>query len=87
MPVSGRGRGDAPDVAHLSLAIEVKSRKRLPAWLEGAVCQAEASVKDDRVPMVVLHQDGRRYAECLVVLRLKDFVGYCLKGDKGRTQN
>jgi hypothetical protein len=42
--------------------------------------QAEASVKDGSLPVVVLHQDRVSYAESLVVLRLDDFAGY-LKGD------
>ena len=76
VPVSGRARGDCPDIAHDQLSIEVKSRKRLPGWLEEALRQAEASVRDGQIPLAVLHQDGRRYAYCLVVLRLKDFIGY-----------
>jgi len=58
----------------------VKSRKTIPAWLEDAMRQAEASVKDGRLPVVVLHQDRTPYAESLVVLRLEDFAGY-LKGE------
>ena len=75
VPVSGRGRGDAPDVTTPSLAVEVKSRRTLPAWIEGALVQAEASAQDPQLPIVVLHEDGRRYADSLVVLRLDDFVG------------
>ena len=79
VPVSGRTRGDCPDVEHPTLSIECKSRKKLPAWLEEAMKQAEASVKDGRLPVVVLHQDRALYAESLVVLRLEDFTSY-LKG-------
>ncbi len=74
MPVSGRGRGDAPDIEHPTLAVEVKSRKSLPIWLKVAVEQAEAAAKPPQLPIVVLHEDGRRYADALVVMRLKDFV-------------
>jgi hypothetical protein len=80
IPVSGRGRGDNPDIHHELFSIEVKSRKTIPAWLEDAMRQAEASVKDGRLPVVVLHQDRTPYAESLVVLRLEDFAGY-LKGE------
>jgi hypothetical protein len=80
IPVSGRGRGDNPDIHHELFSIEVKSRKTIPAWLEDAMRQAEASVKDGRLPVVVLHQDRTPYAENLVVLRLEDFAGY-LKGE------
>ena len=80
VPISGRARGDCPDIAHSQISIEVKSRKRLPSWFEEALRQAEASSKDGQVPIAVFHQNGRRYADCLVVLRLKDFIGYT-KGD------
>jgi hypothetical protein len=74
IPVSGRGRGDNPDVAHPTLAIECKSRKKLPGWIHDAMLQAEASKGDDQLPVVVLHQDRARYNEALVLLRLKDFL-------------
>jgi hypothetical protein len=35
--VSGRTRGDRPDVEHPTLSIECKSRKKLPAWMEDAM--------------------------------------------------
>jgi hypothetical protein len=73
VPVSGRARGDAPDVEHPILSIEVKSRKCLPARLEEAVSQAEAAAEPPQLPVVVLHQDGKRYRDALVMLRLKDF--------------
>jgi hypothetical protein len=79
VPVSGRGRGDLPDVEHKCLSVEVKSRKIIPAWLEDAMRQAEASAKDGQLPMAVLHQDGCRYVDSLVVLRLKDFSHYLTK--------
>ncbi len=72
-PVSGRARGDAPDVATPSLAAEVKSRKALPRWIENAPAQAEAPARKPQLPIVVLHEDERRYADSLVVLRLADF--------------
>jgi hypothetical protein len=79
IPVTGRQRGDVPDIEHDALSIEVKSRKALPAWLLGALNQAQAASKNDKVPVVVLHQDRAPYAESLVMLRLEDFAGY-LKG-------
>jgi hypothetical protein len=82
VPVSGRGRGDAPDILHERLSIEVKSRKTVPAWLEEAMRQAEASAKNGQLPVAVFHQDSRRYGDCLVVLRLKDFAEYYTKGEK-----
>ena len=71
IPVSGRARGHSPDIHHERLSIEVKSRKKLPAWIEDAMKQAEACAHDGQLPLVVLHQDGQRYQEALIVMRLK----------------
>ena len=70
VPVSGRGRGDVPDIDHASLAIEVKSRKTMPRWLQDALEQAEASAKDGQLPVAIFHQRGQRYEDSLVVMRL-----------------
>ena len=80
VPVSGRTRGDCPDVEHDALSIEVKSRKSLPAWLLDALNQAQAASKNGKIPVVVLHQDRAPYAESLVVLRLDDFATYLKEG-------
>jgi len=37
VPVTGRQRGDTPDVAHPLLSLEVKHRREVPAWLTGAL--------------------------------------------------
>ena len=80
VPVTGRQRGDTPDIEHAALSIEVKSRKSLPAWLLKALNQAQAASKEGKkMPVVVLHQDHAPYAHCLVVLKLKDFADH-LKG-------
>lgn len=74
VPVSGRPRGDAPDIEHPILSIEVKSRKSIPAWIENALEQAEAASRDGKTPAVVLHQDGKKYRDALVVCRLSEFA-------------
>jgi hypothetical protein len=76
VPVSGRGRGDAPDVAHPWLAIECKDRATLPLWLLDALAQAEASAQPDQLPVAVLHRAGDRHDQALVVLRLTEFVDW-----------
>jgi hypothetical protein len=76
IPVSGRTRGDAPDILHSSLSIEVKSRKKLPGWIEDAMQQAEDSAKNGQLPAVVLHQVGCKYRDSLVVCRLGNFAEY-----------
>jgi hypothetical protein len=79
VPVSGRGRGDSPDIQHDLLSIEVKSRKKLPTWIEDAMTQAKSCARGDQLPLVVLHQDSKRYQDALVVTRLKYLV---LQGDE-----
>lgn len=73
VPITGRARGDAPDVAHPWLSIEVKERSSLPRWLLTALRQARAAARDGQLPVVVLHQTGQRHNDDLVVLRLADF--------------
>ena len=74
VPISGRSHGDSPDIEHERLSIEVKSRKKLPAWIEDAMKQAEACAQDRQLPLVVLYQDGQRYKEALRVIRLKNVL-------------
>ena len=82
VPVSGRQRGSPdgappPDIEHPALSVEVKSRYQLPRWLEDALRQAELSAGDPlegRLPVVVLHEDRRRYRDGLVVMRLGPFA-------------
>jgi hypothetical protein len=81
VPVSGRGRGDQPDIAHPWLSLEVKDRATIPAWLLDALDQAERSATDDQLPVAVLHRAGDRHDAALVVLRLAAFVDWF--GDAG----
>ena len=76
VPVTGRQRGDAPDGEHSWLSIEIKHRKSFPLWLHDAMAQAAASVRDEQLPVVVLHQFYRRHDDDFVVLRLRDFVDW-----------
>lgn len=76
VPVTGRARGEAPDIAHRWLAVEVKHRRTLPGWLEGAMAQAEAAAGGDQLAVVVLHEERKRHSEDLVVLRLGDFIDW-----------
>lgn len=74
VPVTGRARGDVPDVITSWCAAEVKYRRKLPLWLIEAVEQAVASAHGDQLPIVVLHQHGERYDSALVIMRLSDFL-------------
>lgn len=76
VPITGRVRGDAPDIAHDWLSPEVKHRKKLPEWLHDAISQAVASKRGEQLPIVVLHERGMRYRDSFVVMKLGDFVDY-----------
>lgn len=77
VPVTGRSRGDAPDIAHDWLSVEVKHRATLPGWLHDALRQAVASAQSaDKLSVVVLHESGQRHTNDMVVLRLADFVDW-----------
>jgi hypothetical protein len=70
--VGNTGRATA-DVLTLWLAIEVKSKRKLPAWLSAALGQARAAAGDTRLGVVVLHQHGERHSDDIVLMRLADF--------------
>lgn len=74
VPVSGRARGDAPDIAHPRLSIECKHRQSLPAWLRGAMAQAVACAGPDRIPVAILHEHGSRHDDDLCILRLANLA-------------
>ena len=74
VPVTGRQRGDVPDVKHAWLSIECKHRKALPAWLYEALDQARAAAWGEQLPIAVLHQSGERHSEDVVALRLSAFI-------------
>ena len=83
VPVTGRVRGYAPDIEHQHLALEVKTRKRMPALLADGMDQAVKAAewyvkrgKGERMPALVIHQDGTHYSGALVVVRLKDAQDY-----------
>lgn len=64
-----------PDVSEIVL------RRSLPAWLVGAVEQAERNCPDGgHVPVVVLHRVGERYDNDLIILRFTEFERYFVGG-------
>lgn len=88
VPVSGRARGWAPDILHPWLSLEVKTRKNMPLLLRTAMDQAvkaagwyERRGQGERMPAVVIHQDGTHFENSLVVVRLKDARDYWGFGD------
>ena len=61
------------DVRTAWLAVEVKERSSLPAWLKRAVAQAVGAAGVSWLGIAVLHEAGERYDDALVVMRLGDF--------------
>ena len=88
VPITGRQRGSAPDIKHEWLSIEVKQRESLPAWVHDAMDQAvQSAVKPELrisqpkgpLPVVILHETGKRIEDDYVVLRLEDFRDWFVK--------
>lgn len=79
VPVSGRGRGDNPDVLHPIFSIEVKHREKLPEWLFDAMQQAEASNRGGQVSLVILHKKGMPVPMSFAVIRFSDLVAMSKK--------
>lgn len=72
---TGKGGEDVVGVPWLT--IECKERQHLPAWLTGAMRQAvgyAAQKPSDTLPIVVLHEKGKRSDDDLVVMRRQDFI-------------
>ena len=76
VPITGRQRGDVPDVAHPLFAVEVKHRACLPLWLKTAMVQAVAAATPQQLPMVVLHEAGQRHGNDLVVMAMSEFTAW-----------
>lgn len=74
VPVTGRGRGDAPDIDHNEFSVEVKHRQTLPSWIKEAMEQAEASRRGAKIPIVILHEKGMDYEQSLTLIRLRDII-------------
>lgn len=88
VPVTGRVRGWAPDIEHQTLSLEVKTRKRMPLLLRVGMDQAVKAAgwyvrkgKGDRLPVLVIHEDGTHFENSLVVVRLKDAQEWWGLGD------
>lgn len=76
VPVTGRARGDVPDIDHPWLSIEAKSWSAMPERVVDALRQAEAANPGGNLPVALIHGNGERYDRALVVLRLGDFMDW-----------
>ena len=77
VPITGRQRGDAPDVEHHIFAIEHKYGKRIiSSRVNEALEQADASAeKNGRFPIVTVEQtDGKRGSKNKEVVIIKTDV-------------
>jgi hypothetical protein len=74
VPVTGRSRGDAPDIEHNWLSPEIKyTSGSLPKkWFE-ARAQAEASSKPRQLPVQIWVEKGMSAGDAFVMMRLSDF--------------
>ena len=63
------------DVEHPDLAIEVKHRKTgFPKWLGRGIEQAkEAAGREDKIPILVVHEHGTPYLESHVIISMDVF--------------
>jgi len=79
IPITGRQRGDVPDGEHEWISVEIKTRKVIPKWIRNGMHQAQASnVMGNKLPIVFIHEQGTRYDDDLVVMRMKDFEDWYL---------
>lgn len=62
-----------PDVLSDRFSVECKSRQSLPSWLVEAMRQAAHNAPEGKIPVVLLHQTGKRHDEDIVCLHLGDF--------------
>ena len=73
VPITGRSRGDAPDIDHNWLAIEVKAKNKLPKYLFEARAQSEACAEINQLPVQIYAEKGMSVGDCFIVMRLSDF--------------
>lgn len=82
VPITGRGRGSAPDIAHERYAIEHKFGRVMSARMVEAIEQAEAAAEEAaragkfKTPLVTIEnvRAGRRDNGRFVLMRLEDFL-------------
>ena len=82
---TGPGRPNEPDIRTSWLSIEVKERKKLPKWLKEAIILAQGKAHSGQLPIVVLHETGRK--DDIVVMSRKDFIDWFGGEKKGGKDN
>ena len=80
VPVTGRGRGETPDIAHPVFAIEHKCGQVMSSRLVEAVQQARAAAKQTgKLPLVTIEQSngpGRANGR-YVMMDIETFLALC----------
>ena len=90
------GKG-VPDIMHPWLAIEVKSRKGYPIWLDAVLEQSETNARNrgflnllakyftrvdtPLMPIAVLHKVGRRFRNDIMICRVGEFLDRFVGGE------
>jgi len=67
-----RGEG-VEDIEWGPLSVELKTRNKCPQYLFDWLIQAEKN-RDNRIPMVILHQDGDRLNKGIILMRIDWFI-------------
>lgn len=62
-----------PDVESSWLSLEVKHRKRLPVLITDTMAQARRNATPGKLVGAVLHEEGQRYDDAVIMIRLGDF--------------
>lgn len=77
VPVSGRQRGDVPDIKHPTLSIEVKAGAILSPRVLDGMDQAVKAAKPGQTPIVAVsnrRKGGQNTSGKYVIMRAEDFV-------------
>lgn len=72
VPITGRQRGDAPDIKHNWLSVEVKYRKTTPEWIKDAMRQAKASARGNQTPVVIICEKGQDVGRAWALFELEE---------------
>ena len=77
VPVSGRQRGDQPDIQHPRFSVEVKAGLVLSTRVLTGMEQAIAAMKEGQTPIVCISnrkKGGQNTGAKYVLMRAEDFV-------------
>lgn len=67
-----------PDCIGGHLVVEVKHRRRaaVPAWMAAALEKVCGHAGPHRLGLVVVHREGQKYGEAIVLMRLQDYADW-----------